>query len=141
MGFADFSQFVVTTANETACETSPIKVRTLSLHLSATFTLFMCFGNLWTSLLLASLSHEPSLVCDFCSSDQRFAYSFLQISPHGEHPCCSAMYFPLPRRTRDFHPLEPAHGGQTSKRRYQLKLIPPSRAKPLKTSVFTAVCV
>jgi len=30
------------------------------------------------------------LVCAFCSSDQRFAYSFLQIPPRDGHPCCSA---------------------------------------------------
>ena len=38
MGSADFSQFVVTTANETACETSPLKVLALSPHLSAAST-------------------------------------------------------------------------------------------------------
>jgi hypothetical protein len=38
MASADFSLFVVTTADETACETSPVKVRILSLHAPATFT-------------------------------------------------------------------------------------------------------
>ena len=38
MGFADFSQFVVTTADETVCETSTLKVRALSPHLPATST-------------------------------------------------------------------------------------------------------
>ena len=38
MASADFSQFVVTTANETACETSPVKVRVLFLHVPAAFT-------------------------------------------------------------------------------------------------------
>ena len=28
-----------------------------------------------------------SLICDFCPSDQGFAYSFLQIPPHDGHPC------------------------------------------------------
>ena len=56
---------------------------------------------------------QPSLICDFCSSYQRFAYSFLQILPHGRHPCCSAIHFPLSGRVRDFHPLERAHGAQT----------------------------
>jgi len=36
---------------------------------------------------------EPSLICDFCPSSQRFAYSFLQTPPHDGHPCCSAIYF------------------------------------------------
>ena len=30
---------------------------------------------------------QPSLVCDFCPSNQRFAYSFLQIPPYDGHPC------------------------------------------------------
>ena len=58
---------------------------------------------------------QPSLICDFCPSDQRFAYSFLQIPPHDVHPCCSAIHFPLSGRVRVFHPLERAHGTQTKK--------------------------
>lgn len=30
------------------------------------------------------------LVCSSCPSVRDFACSFLQISPHGEHPCCLA---------------------------------------------------
>ena len=91
MGSADFSQFVVTTANETACETSTLKVHALSPHLPATFT--GTSSNFWTSSLLADLSVFPSLICGSCPSGQGFAYSFLQIPPHDGHPCCSAMYF------------------------------------------------
>ena len=91
MASADFSQFVVTTADGTACETSTLKVRALSPHLSATST--RTSGNFWTSSLLADLSVFPGLVCGSCSSDQEFAYSFLQIPPHDGHPCCSAMCF------------------------------------------------
>ena len=91
MGSADFSQFVVTTANETACETSTLKVRALFPHLPATST--GTSSNFWTSSLCADLSVFPSLICGSCPSGQGFAYSFLQISPHDEHPCCSAVYF------------------------------------------------
>ena len=91
MASADSSQFVVTTADGTACETSTLKVRALSPHLSATST--RTSGNFWTSSLLADLSVFPSLICDFCPSDQGFAYSFLQIPPHDGHPCCSAIHF------------------------------------------------
>ena len=91
MGSADFSQFVVTTANETACETSTLKVRALSPHLPATFT--GTSSNFWTSSSFADLSVFPSLICGSCSSGQGFAYSFLQIPPRDGHPCCSAMYF------------------------------------------------
>ena len=65
---------------------------------------------------LPAYHSKPSLICDFCPSDQRFAYSFLQIPPHGRHPCCSAIHFPLPGHVRDLHPLERAHGAQTKKR-------------------------
>ena len=91
MGSADFSQFVVTTANETVCETSTLKVHALSPHLPATFT--GTSSNFGTSSLLADLSVFPSLICGSCSSGQGFAYSFLQIPPHDGHPCCLAMYF------------------------------------------------
>ena len=33
------------------------------------------------------LIRHVRLLYDFCSSGQRFACGFLQISPHGEHPC------------------------------------------------------
>ena len=91
MGSADFSQFVVTTADDTACETSTLKVHALSPHLSAAFT--PTSSNFWASLLLANLPVFRSLICDSCPSDQGFAYSFLQIPPRDGHPCCSAMYF------------------------------------------------
>ena len=91
MGSADFSQFVVTTVNETVCETSTLKVRALSPHPPATFT--GTSGNFWASSLLADLPVFPSLICGSCSSGQGFAYSFLQIPSRDGHPCCSAMYF------------------------------------------------
>ena len=91
MASADFSQFVVTTADETACETSPVKVRILSLHAPAAFT--RTSGNFWTLVYFATLSVFPSLICGSCPSGQRFAYSFFQIPSRGGHPCCSAMCF------------------------------------------------
>lgn len=33
------------------------------------------------------LTHCDRLLCDSCSSGQCFAFSFLQIPPHGGHPC------------------------------------------------------
>lgn len=91
MASADFSQFVVTTANGTACETSPVKARTLSLHVPAAFT--RTSSNFWTSVSFATLSVFPGLICGSCPSGQRFAYSFFQIPSRGGHPCCSAMCF------------------------------------------------
>ena len=91
MASADFSQFVITTANDSACETSTLKVHALSSHLSATFT--RTSSNFWTSSSFADLSVFPSLICDLCPSNQEFAYSFLRIPPHDGHPCCSAIRF------------------------------------------------
>ena len=91
MAFADFSQFVVTTVYETARETYPVKVRSLSPHVPAAFT--RTSSNFWTSVPFATLSVFPSLICGSCPSGQRFAYSFFQIPSHGGHPCCSAMCF------------------------------------------------
>ncbi len=113
MASADFSQFVVTTANDSARETSPLKVRTLFPHLPATFT--GTSGNFGASSLLADLPIFPSLICDSCPSGQGFAYSFLQIPPHDGHPTVQLCASSLPTRTRDLHPLEPAHGGRTKK--------------------------
>ena len=59
---------------------------------------------------------QPSLICDFCPSDQRFAYSFFQIPSRDGHPCCSAIHFPLSGRVRDFHPLERAMARKLKKR-------------------------
>ena len=114
MGSADFSQFVVTTANETACETSTLKVRALSPHLPATST--GTSSNFWTSSLLADLSVFPSLICGSCSSGQGFAYSFLQIPPHDGHPCCSAMYFVVAYAYSGLSPVRarPWRANQTS---------------------------
>lgn len=59
------------------------------------------------------LQLSARFICDFCPSDQRFAYNFFQILPHERHPCCSATHFPLSGRVWDFHPLEFAYAGQT----------------------------
>ena len=61
MASADFSQFVVTTANETVCETSPVKVRVLSLHVPAAFT--RTSGNLLDFSVICHLirNSEPCM--------------------------------------------------------------------------------
>src|ERR1051325_1329985 len=40
------------------------------------------------------------LICDFCSSSQRFACGFLQIPPHDGHPCRPANDSPCRARRR-----------------------------------------
>src|SRR5262245_59674199 len=49
---------------------------------------------------LCLLIQAACLICDFCSSDQRFAYSFLQIPPRDGHHCCSANDSPCRVRRR-----------------------------------------
>jgi len=44
----------------------------------------------WASSLMALSPGCGCLICDSCSSDQDFAYSFLQIPSRPGHPCCSA---------------------------------------------------
>src|SRR5438093_12632788 len=55
------------------------------------------------------------LVCGFCSSNQRFAYSFLQIPPRDGHPCCSANDSPCRVRRRLSLPSKSALPGAQSK--------------------------
>ena len=96
MASADFSSFVVTTASysvSAADETSPSTTRFFPCiylpHLLCTVPY-----SYWASVCLATL--PPYIAwCDFCSSDHRFACTFLQIPPHGGHPWCSAVSFPL----------------------------------------------
>ena len=121
MGSADFSQFVVTTANETACEISTLKVRALSPHLSVAFT--GTSSNFWASSLLADLPVFPCLICDSCSSDQGFAYSFLQIPSHGGHPCCSAMYFVVAYAYSGLTPVRARPWRANQKKRQELSCL------------------
>mgnify|MGYP001575341105 CR=1 FL=1 len=46
------------------------------------------------------LIQHGRLVCDFCSSGQRFACGFLQIPPRGGHPCRPANDSPCRVRRR-----------------------------------------
>src|SRR5205823_969651 len=58
------------------------------------------------------------LICDSCSSDQRFACSFLQIPPRDGHPCRPANDSPCRVRRRLSLPSECAlPGAQTKKSR------------------------
>src|ERR1700694_4898677 len=51
------------------------------------------------------------LLCDFCSSSQRFACGFLQIPPHDGHPCRPANDSPCRVRRRLSLPSECALPG------------------------------
>ena len=116
MTSADFSQFVVTAANETACETSTLKVHALSPHPPATFT--GTSGNFWTSSPFADLSVFPSLICGSCPSGQGFACSFLQIPPRDGHPCCLAMYFVVACAYSGLSPVRARPWRQTKSRSF-----------------------
>jgi len=44
----------------------------------------------WVLKTVAFSPEWDCLLCGFCSSGQDFAFGFLQIPPHGGHPCRSA---------------------------------------------------
>jgi hypothetical protein len=81
------------------------KVTDLPGYCALTFTLmpaaYMCSLSVQVSGFghLCVLTQTAHLLCDSCSSGQRFAYSFLRISPRGEHPCCSANDSPCRARS------------------------------------------
>src|SRR5436190_22622541 len=56
------------------------------------------------------------LICDFCSSDQRFACGFLQIPPRDGHPCRPANDSPCRVRRRLSLPSKSALPGAPKKR-------------------------
>src|SRR6185369_13668323 len=56
------------------------------------------------------------LVCDFCSSSQRFACGFLQIPPRDGHPCRPANDSPCRVRRRLSLPSKSALPGATNKK-------------------------
>jgi len=55
------------------------------------------------------------LICDFCSSDQRFACGFLQIPPRDGHPCRPANDSPCRVRRRLSLPSKSALPGAPTK--------------------------
>ena len=99
-----------------AMSVRPPRVRTHSFSPFVCHIYFLGFRVVIGLRLVAQPHPSQPASCDFCSSDQRFACTFLQIPPHGGHPWCSVMTFPLLGQSRDFHPLECAHAGRTQKK-------------------------
>ncbi|MFI3201274.1 MAG: hypothetical protein R3Y54_07095, partial [Eubacteriales bacterium] len=62
---------------------------------------------------VAALSLYNAL-CDFCSSDQRFAFRLPSDSTSRWTPLSLTMSFPLLGQTRDFNPLDCVHAGHTT---------------------------
>lgn len=81
----------------------------------------LCFelGQLSDFSFFRSLIHSTHLLCDFCSSDQSFALGFLQIPPHGGHPCLQ-LTVPTAKPVVDFHHQVIAHAGRTTQKRCEL---------------------
>lgn len=111
MASADFSQFVVTTANETACETSPVKVRTLPPP--CTCRIYSYFQQPFgLQCLLPPYPYFRALYAVPVRQIRGLPTSFrfrLTADTLAVQLCAS----PLPTRIRDLHPLESAHAGQT----------------------------
>jgi hypothetical protein len=67
------------------------------------------------------LTHCDRLICDFCSSGQCFAFSFLQIPPRDGHPCRSANRSPCRADSGlspPSHPAATTRTGTAPLRRY-----------------------
>ena len=88
------------------------------------------------------LTHCDRLVCDSCSSGQCFACGFLQIPPHGGHPCRPANRSPC-RVDRGLTP--PSHTATTTATATApvtaLRAMPgaPKKAPPLQERLFVLV--
>ena len=80
MASADFSQFVVTTADGTACETSRDKSRTFP-RLPVRFTQ-QGYGCLWDFDACGHLIRSMRLNIRFLSVEPRFRYCFFSPVPH-----------------------------------------------------------
>ena len=95
-------------------QTSPVKVRNLSStylpHLPG-----ISSDSYWASTCLAVLPDIPSLICDFCPSDQRFAILLPSDSISRWTPLSLAVSFPLSGHFTDLHRLDYAHAGRTRK--------------------------
>ena len=117
MTSADFSPFAVATKleNYSASLTRPPRVRAYSFPPCVCHIYFESFRVVIGLKPVLRLSPRLPALCDFCSSDQRFAYTFLQTPPHDGRPWCSAMPFPLLGQATDFHRLEYTHAGHTIK--------------------------
>lgn len=106
------------------------KVADLPGYYALTFTLmsvaytFSLSVQVWDFEELCLLIQTACLICAFCSSDQRFAYSFLQIPPRDGHPCCSANDSPCRVRRRLSLPSECALPGASGRRRSYLRRPP-----------------
>src|SRR5690242_13107538 len=73
------------------------------------------------------------LVCDFCSSSQRFACGFLQIPPRDGHPCRPANDSPCRARRRLSLPSKSALPGA----RYEKRAA--TEGRPYKTCRYTRI--
>ena len=120
-----------------AMSVRPPRVRTHSFSPFVCHIYFLGFRVVIGLRLVAQPHPSQPASCDFCSSDQRFACTFLQIPPHGGHPWCSAMTFPLLGQSRDFHPLECAHAGRTQKKvSTNRQRLSPCKYNPIRRSYF-----
>ena len=66
----------------------------------------------WASVCLATLPDIPCLLCDFSSSDQRFASRLPSDSTSRWTPLSLAMCFQRSGHTKVFHRLDYAHAGR-----------------------------
>ena len=98
-----------------ALQDLPRQERQPSPHISATSTPWDS-GSIGLRFDAQARPSHKCLICDFYSSDQGFALSFLQIPPHGGHPC-SLLTVPTAKPVVDFHHRVIAHAWRTHESR------------------------
>src|SRR5437870_10896726 len=87
---------------------------------ASTYKLSVQVSDFEDNCLLIQLAR---LVCDFCSSSQRFACGFLQIPPRDGHPCRPANSSPCRACRRLSLPSECALPGAQLKRRHAWRTV------------------
>ena len=125
MASADFSSFVVTNGFHTLFPSADEISLGTTRHFFSIYLphlLQLIPSSYWTLTCWAALSLTIAS-CDFCSSDQRFAATFLQIpltliiiAAMNRTPLVLAVSFPLLGRIRNFHPLATCAARRTQKR-------------------------
>lgn len=92
------------------------KLYSLMLHLTQVTAVFTVWNSCNVGLCfdLQTRLFQFSLLYSFCSSVRDFASTFLQIPPHGGHPC-HQLTVPTAKPVVDFHHQVIAHAGRTSK--------------------------
>ena len=97
----------------------PPQVRTITFLPCNRHIYCMDSGSIGLRFVSQTRPLHFSLICGFCSSVRDFASGFLQIPPHGGHPCLW-LTVPTAKPVVDFHHQVIAHAGRTTIKEAQI---------------------